>query len=316
MSNSQLIAVASRSFSIDPFLRSELLKKHSHIKFNDSGKSLAGKELIDFLSGAEKAIIALEKINSETLSQLPHLKLISKYGVGLDNIDFEALKKHNIQLAWKGGVNKISVAELALHFMLGCARGSFHSHHEVQKNIWVQFKGQNLSEKTIGILGLGHVGQELVKMLKPFRVKILGYDLHQKNLADVEQTSLERVLTQSDIVSIHLPHTTKTHHVLSKERLEMMKAGSFLINTARGGLVDEEALFELLKSKKIQSAAFDVFAEEPPKNRDLINLDNFFATAHIGGSSIQSIHLMGLAAIEGLEQGKVAEPSNFFDYPL
>lgn len=316
MSNNSLVAVASRSFSLDPFLKAELLKKYSNVKFNDSGKSLSGNELVQFLSGAEKAIIALEKVNTELLKQLPQLKLISKYGVGLDNIDFAAMKFNNVNLSWKGGVNRRSVAELALHFILGCVRGSFHSHHEVQKDIWVQFKGQNLTDKTVGVLGLGHVGQELIPMLKAFNVKILGYDMHPRQIPGVEQTSLENVLKNSDVVTLHLPHTTQTHNILSKENLSLLKKGSFLVNTARGGLVDEKALFELLSAKHIQSAAFDVFAQEPPTDKNLLALDNFYSTAHIGGSSIQSIHAMGLAAIEGLDQGKTADPSNFFDYPL
>lgn len=316
MSNNPLIAVASRSFSLDPFLKSELEKKHSRVKFNDTGKSLSGHELVQFLSGAEKAIIALEKINLELLKQLPDLKLISKYGVGLDNIDFTALRDSDVKLAWTGGVNRTSVAELALHFMLGCVRGSFHSHHEVQKNTWVQFKGQNLTGKTVGILGLGHVGQELIPMLKSFNVKVLGFDLHKRGIDGVQQMALEDVLKLSDVVTLHLPHTTKTHNILSKEKLVLMKKGSFLINTARGGLVDETALYELLQNKHITSAAFDVFNEEPPKNNLLLSLDNFYSTAHIGGSSVQSIHAMGMAAIAGLDQGKTADPANFFDYPL
>ena len=311
-----LVAVASRSFSADPFLKKEITQKYAHVKFNESGASLSGQELVQFLKDADKAIIALEKVDTSLLSQLPKLKVISKYGVGLDNIDFLAMQKHNIELAWRGGVNKRSVAELALHFMIGCVRGSFQSHHDVQKNIWTQFKGQNLTGQTVGILGLGHIGQEMVSFLRPFGVNMIGYDLYERQLPDVKQTDLDTLLKQSDVVTIHLPHTTKTHHILSHEKLKLMKAGSFLVNTARGGLVDENALYDLLLKKHIQSAAFDVFEEEPPKNNPLLTLDNFYSTGHIGGSSLQSIQLMGLAAIDGLNNSKQALPENFFDYPL
>ena len=200
--------------------------------------------------------------------------------------------------------------------MIGCVRGSFQSHHDVQKNIWTQFKGQNLTGQTVGILGLGHIGQEMVSFLRPFGVNMIGYDLYERQLPDVKQTDLDTLLKQSDVVTIHLPHTTKTHHILSHEKLKLMKAGSFLVNTARGGLVDEKALYDLLLKKHIQSAAFDVFEEEPPKNNPLLTLDNFYSTGHIGGSSLQSIQLMGLAAIDGLNNSKQALPENFFDYPL
>lgn len=314
------VAVASRSFSMDPFLKSELTKKYAHVRFNDTGETLKKENLVSFLKEASKAIVALETIDHDLLKQLPNLNLISKYGVGLDNIDFKALKNNNVQLAWKGGVNRRSVAELALHFILGCVRGSFASHHEVQLNKWVQFKGQNLTGKTVGILGLGHVGQELVPMLKPFQVKILAFDLFPKNefckLNDIEQVSLEETLIRSDVLSIHLPLTSKTKNILSSDNLNLIKKGSFLINTARGGLIDENHLAKMLISRHVQSAAFDVFENEPPFDSKLLSLENFYSTAHIGGSSIQSIHLMGLAAIEGLDNGKTAEPINFFDYPL
>lgn len=314
------IAVASRSFSQDKFLRDSLLSRYSNVRFNDLGKSLSGDELVQFLNGAEKAIIALEKINDSILKNLPELKLISKYGVGLDNISFSDLEKNNVLLAWKGGVNKTSVAELALHFMLGTVRGSFHSHHDIQNGNWYQFKGHNLSGKTVGLLGLGHVGQELVRILKPFNVKILAFDVHdKKEFCDQHSVTqvkdLETLLTASEVVSVHLPHTSKTHNLLNAHRLKIMKKGSFLVNTARGGIVDEEALCEALQDH-LASAAFDVFEKEPFENETLKKLPNFYYTSHIGGSSIESIHAMGLSAIEGLENGKIARPENFFDYEL
>lgn len=315
------VAVASRSFSQDAFLRGQLLAKYPNAKFNESGKSFHGEELVEFLRGSTKAIIALEKVNASVLRELPELKLISKYGVGLDNIYFEELRKHNVQLAWKGGVNRRSVAELALHFILGTVRGSFHSHHDIQNGNWYQFKGFNLTGKTVGIVGLGHVGQELTPMLKPFGVKILAYDIHnrasfcaQNGITQV--SSLKELLAQSDVVTIHIPHTSKTHMMFNEEMMANMKPGSFLINTARGGIVDETVLYKKLQDKSIASAAFDVFQEEPFINEELKKLPNFYFTSHIGGSSIESIHLMGLAAIDGLDLGKEAIPANFFDYEL
>ena len=318
---SSRIAVASRSFSQDPFLRGELLKKYPNVKFNESGKSFQGQELIEFLRGADKAIIALEKVNASVLKELPDLKLISKYGVGLDNIYFEDLKNNKVELAWRGGVNKTSVAELALHFILGTIRGSFHSHHDIQSGNWYQFKGFNLTGKTVGIVGMGHVGKELVPMLKPFKVKMLTYDVHDRSEycsanGITQVKNLDELLKASDVVTIHVPYTSKTNMLLNATNMPLMKEGAFLVNTARGGIVDEAALLDALKNKKIASAAFDVFKEEPFINEELKKLHNFYFTSHIGGSSIESIHAMGLAAIEGLDQGKEAVPSNFFDYEL
>ncbi|KYG64741.1 hypothetical protein AZI86_11070 [Bdellovibrio bacteriovorus] len=318
---SDVVAVASRSFSSDSFLRDSLLALYPKARFNESGKSLSGKELVDFLKGAPKAIIALEKVNQELVNQLPDLKLISKYGVGLDNIDFTALEKNNVRLSWTGGVNRRSVAELTLHFILGTVRGSFHSHHDLQNNHWFQFKGYNLSGKTVGIVGLGHVGKELVPFLKPFGVKILAYDLKERSgycqeNAITQVSNLEDLLSNSDVITIHVPHTSLTHMFFDEKRMAKIKKGSFLVNTARGGIVDETALFEMLKSGHIASAAFDVFDNEPLADENLMSLRNFYFTPHIGGSSVESIRAMGLAAIEGLSTGKIARPENFFDYPL
>lgn len=313
------IAVTSRSFSQDPFLKEELLKRYTNVVFNESGRSLNENELIDFLKGADKAIVALEKINQEILKEIPTLKLISKYGVGLDNIEFKVLEKHNVQLSWKGGVNKTSVAELTIHFILGSIHGSFHSHHEIQNSKWYQFKGFNLAGKTVGLIGLGNVGQEVVKMLKPFNVNVLAYDILDRskfcNQFPVKQVKdLETLLNESDIISIHVPYTPKTKLLLNASRFNQMKQGAFLINTARGGIVDENVLIEALKSKRITSAAFDVFEKEPFENDELKKMVNFYFTSHIGGSSIESIHAMGMSAIEGLENGKIARAENFFDY--
>jgi phosphoglycerate dehydrogenase-like enzyme len=315
------IAVTSRSFSQDHYLRQELLKRYSNVVFNDSGKTLDEEGLINFLKGADKAIVALEKINLNILSAVPTLKLISKYGVGLDNIPFKDLEEKNILLAWKGGVNKTSVAELTIHFILGLVHGSFHSHHDIQKSNWYQFKGFNLFGKTVGLIGLGNVGQEVVKMLQPFNVNILAYDIlnrsdfcEQFNVKQVQ--NLESLLNKSEIVSIHVPYTSKTKLLLDASRFNQMKEGAFLINTARGGIVDERELLKALKTQKITSAAFDVFEKEPFENEELKSMLNFYFTSHIGGSSIESIHAMGLSAIDGLENGKIARAENFFDYEL
>lgn len=317
----EVVAVASRSFSQDSELVASLLEQYPNSKFNNTGRLLQGKELVDFLQGSEKAIIALEKIDSEIVDQLHKLKLISKFGVGLDNIDFVALKSRGIRLAWEAGINKRSVAELALHFIIGAIRGSFTAHNDLMNGTWAQFKGKNLTGKKIAILGLGNIGQDLVKLIKGFELEIYAFDINDRS--DFAKSngikmisSLQEILAIADVVSIHLPHTSKTHYLLNKEMFKKFKDGAYLINTARGGIVDESALLDSLNSGKIASAAFDVFENEPLITSALLKHRNFYATSHIGGSSKESITLMGQAAISGLSRGKVAEPRNFFDYEL
>jgi len=299
------IAVASRSFSTHPILREELLMRYSNVTFNESGKTLSGRELIDFLKGHEKAIIALETLNDEILSALPELKVVSKYGVGLDTIDLDSMERHGVLLGWMGGVNKRSVAELTLSFMISLLHKVPYACQEVRSGKWYQVRGNQLTGKTIGIIGCGHIGKEVVKLLKPFDCKVLSYDIRDfpkfYREYEVIPTNLEDLLSESDIVTLHLPLNDSTQNILSSKRLELMKKGAFLINTARGGLIDEAKLKEMLKTGQIAGAALDVFSHEPPEDLELLNLPTVIVTPHIGGSTEEAILAMGRAAIDGLD---------------
>lgn len=302
------LAIASRSFSKQPILRNEVLRRYPDAKFNDEGLSLNGNSLIDFLQGYEKAITALETIDENILSNLPDLKVIGKFGVGLDMIDLYAMKKYGVKLGWKGGVNKRSVSELVVSFAIYLLHRVAFANAEVRNGKWNQVKGRQLSECTVGIIGCGHVGKDLVQLLRPFNCNIVVHDIlyfqdfYQKN--SVKPIGLEELLQKSDIVTLHLPLDKSTRNILSKKRLSMMKKDAILINLARGGLVDENALEQILIEKKIAGAALDVFAVEPPNNKDFALMDNVIVTPHIGGSTEEAILAMGMAAIDGLDNAK------------
>jgi phosphoglycerate dehydrogenase-like enzyme len=299
------VAVCSRSFSKNNKLRKELLKRYAHVKFNDMDKSLDGVELIKFLEGHNKAITALERINDEILDQLPELKVIGKYGVGLDMIDLNSLKKHGVRLGWTGGVNKRSVSELVITLAVSLLRHVTTANREVQTGEWRQHVGGYLTARTVGIIGCGHIGKDLIHLLHPWNCTILAHDIlefpefYANN--NVKAVELDFLLKESDIVTLHLPLTNLTENILSSEKLALLKQSAILINTARGGLLDEKALKKLLISKQIAAAAMDVFKEEPPKDSELLSLPNFLATPHIGGSSYEAIMAMGMSAIEGLD---------------
>lgn len=300
------VAVCSRSFSRHPYLRRLLLSKFEHVKFNDNGLSLDGDSLIEFLFEADFAITALETIDDYILSNLPQLKRISKYGVGLDMIDMQAMRRYGKQLAWKGGVNRRSVAELTLTMMLSIIRKIPESQSQISSGVWKQTVGNTLSGKVIGIIGCGNIGRDLVTLLKPFDCRVLVNDIrdyqdyYRSN--DLEAHSLESLLTNSDIVTMHVPLDESTRNIISKERLSLMTADSILINTARGGLIDEKALVVALKDKKIFGAGLDVFAVEPPFQNELLSCPTVFPTAHIGGSAEEAIIAMGMSAIDGLDR--------------
>jgi phosphoglycerate dehydrogenase-like enzyme len=303
------VAVCSRSFSRNPVLRAELLQKYQQVTFNDAGMQLSGENLVTFLRGHEKAITALEVIDETVLSRLPELRVIGKYGVGLDMIDLAAMRAHGKRLGWTGGVNRRSVSELVISLAISMLRHVHVANREVLAGTWRQTIGGELSGKTVGIVGCGHIGKDLVPLLKAFGCSILSHDI--LDFADfyathgVEPVDLDTLMRRADVVTLHLPLNDTTRGLIDAERLARLKPTSVLINAARGGLVDEMALKRMLHDKRIAAAAFDVFAMEPPQDQELLALPNFFATPHIGGSSHEAILAMGRAAIAGLDVNEI-----------
>jgi D-3-phosphoglycerate dehydrogenase len=296
-----MIAVTSRSFSRHPVLRRELLDRHAEVRFNDEGLSLRGDALVDFLQECEKAIVALEPIDDALLERLPDLRVISKVGVGLDTIDVAAVERRGIRLAWSPGTNSRSVTELALALMISALRHLPHAANELRRGVWSQPKGSLLSGRAVGIVGYGHAGRDLASLLRPFECRILVTDVRPVDEPKVALVPLDELLAAADLVSLHVTLDESTRGLLDRRRLELMKPDAVLVNTARGGLVDEETLAELLREGRLAAAAFDVFALEPPGDSELLALPNFLGTPHIGGSTEEAILAMGRAAIDGLD---------------
>jgi phosphoglycerate dehydrogenase-like enzyme len=299
------VAVCSRSFSKNPVLRLELLNRYMKVTFNDSGQQLEGDALVDFLRGNDKAITALERIDDTVLVRLPELKVIGKYGVGLDMIDMAAMRRHGKHLGWTGGVNRRSVSELVISFAVAMLRHVPAAQREVLNGTWRQHVGGLLSGRTVGIIGCGFIGKDLAQLLQPWECKLLVHDILEfpdfYRKYSVTPVGLDELLTNSDVVTLHIPMNDSTRSILDARRLGLMKPSAILINAARGGLVDEVALKSMLIEKRLAAAAFDVFAVEPPQDMELLNLSNFLVSPHIGGSAEEAILAMGRAAIDGLE---------------
>ena len=302
------IAVTSRSFSRHAVLRAELMARYpdADVTFNDAGVSLKGPGLIDFLQGHEQAITALERIDASVLSELPELRVISKYGVGLDMLDLEAMRAAGVRLGWQGGVNRRAVAELVIAFSISLLRHVLVATAEVRDGIWQQHKGMELSSKTVGIIGCGRVGQDVARLLVAFGCRVLAHDIvdypNFYSERGIDAVDLDTLLAKADIVTLPTPLDATTRNIMSAARLGQMKPDAILINAARGGLVDEAALYAALSEGRLAAAAFDVFAVEPPEDNRLLELPNFLATPHIGGSSEEAVLAMGRAAIDGLDQ--------------
>jgi D-3-phosphoglycerate dehydrogenase len=303
------VAVASRSFSRHPLLRAELTAQYPNVTFNDSGTSLSGEALVEFLKGHDAAVTALEKIDEALLAQLPDLKVLSKYGVGYDMVDINALRRRGIRFGWTGGVNKRSVSELVIASIIALLRHVPRGYREVLAGDWKQLQGRQLTGRTVGIVGCGHVGKDLAILLNAFNCRILAHDILDfpefYAAHGIVGARLDDLLSSADIVTLHLPLDASTANVLSAERLARMRPDAILVNAARGGLVDEGALKTMLETGKLAGAALDVLAVEPPEDRSLLALPNVLVTPHLGGSSEEAVVAMGRAAIAGLGSARV-----------
>ncbi len=303
--NSSKIFVTSRSFSSNIYLKKKLLSIYPNSSFNSLGRRLNNDEFISLAKNADKVIVALDTIDKKVLKLLPKLKVISKYGVGLDNINLKDLNEFKIKLGWSRGQNSRAVSELVFGFIFSISRDLFNYHNNLKKNnIFKQVISSEVSSKKIGIIGFGSIGKDLAKLLKPFKCKIYYNDIRRiksNNQLHI-QKSLNFILANSDIITIHTPLTKKTKNLINEKNINLCQKKAILINCARGGIVNENALFNFLKKNKFAGAGFDVFQNEPPKNNKLLRLKNFYCSPHIGGSTSESIINMGLSAIRGLDK--------------
>jgi phosphoglycerate dehydrogenase-like enzyme len=301
------VAVASRSFSNNPVLRRELTNSYPDTRFNDTNRVLAGSELIAFLRGYERAITGLDVLDAAVFAALPELRLVSKYGVGLDMIDLDAARRHGVEIRWTPGVNRQSVAELTIAFMIALARSIHPLANELADGVWRQPGGRQLSSATVGIIGCGHVGQTVARLCCAFGASVVANDIRSYDEfyreCGVVPVTLEDLLRTSDFVSIHVPLDASTRHLLDARTIALMPPTAFLINTARGGIVDERALEAALIENRIAGAAADVYGVEPPGHLRLLTLRNFIGTPHIGAGTGEAALAMGRAAIAGLERG-------------
>lgn len=298
------IVVTSPSFSSNKILQNEIYKYFPNAILNLDGKRFDKRNLIDYIKDSDAIIVGLEPIDKEVLEQCPNLKIVSKYGVGLNNIDLEACKKRDITIGWTGGVNKLSVAEMTLGYMLMLCRNLFITSNELKNGIWNKSGGFQLSGKRVGIIGVGHIGKEVIRLLKPFNCEILVNDIinqekyYKEN--NLKEVSKEEIFKTCDIVTIHTPFDSTTDNLINKKVFETMKNSSFIINSARGGIINEDDLKYALQNNLIAGAAIDAYVEEPPTDKELLSLANLICTPHIGGNAQEAVEAMGLSAIKHL----------------
>ena len=262
---------------------------------NKTGKTLDETQLIDQCSDIAGIIVGVDPLTATVLKSAKNLKAISKYGAGLDNIDLKAAEELGIKVERAAGTNAVSVAELAIGLFFSMARSIPVISNVTKSGKWDRVKGIELTGKTVGIVGFGNVGKEVARMAGGIGMKVLAYDpFIDVQKYSVKACSLEEIIKEADFLTLHLPLTEDTKDMINKAALASMKKTAYLVNTSRGELVDEDALYEALTKGVIAGAAEDVFSKEPPAGHKLLSLDNFILTSHIGGFTVEAIEKMAM----------------------
>jgi D-3-phosphoglycerate dehydrogenase len=254
---------------------------------------------------------AMDRVTPAIMDAAPGLKVVATRGVGYQGIDLEAATERGILVTNTPGANADGVADMAMGFILSLARQIPRLDRFMHQGQWARVRSGDVYGQTLGLIGLGMIGKKVVKRAFGFDMKILVHDIVQ-DIPFAEQygakyVSLEEVLRNSDFISVHTPYTEKTKGLVGARELALMKPGAFIINSARGGIIDERALFEALKAGRIAGAASDVFAEEPTKNLDLLALDNMISTPHVAGYTDKAWSAMAELAVDNVIAGLKGE---------
>ncbi len=278
------------------------------------GRLSSEEELIKNLQGIDGLILGMEKVNANVLSHVDSLKVISRFGVGYDNVDVPAATEKGIAVTNVPGQNSESVAELAIGLMLSISRKIPTGWCMVKDSQWNIINGFELKDKTLGIAGLGRIGKSVAQKAKAFNMKVLVYDrsAHKKieycKENNLEIVSKEELFQCSDYVSLHMPGSNDLKNFAGAKELSLMKPSAFLINTARGILVDEEALYDCLKEKRIAGAALDDLTIVPAqKDNKLLALDNIIITPHMGANTFEANQRTKMMVISNLLAGLTGE---------
>lgn len=264
------------------------------VDYNDTGFAYTPDNLLNRSKDADAIIVGVDIIDKSFIDSCPRLKIICKFGVGTDNIDVDYAQKCGITVERTIGSNSNAVAEHVMALMFSEAKNIVENVNDVKSGKWLKPTGQELTGKTLGIIGFGAIGHQLARMASGIGMKIFTYDIFEiadehLSMYNIQQVSLEQIYELSDYISLHLPLTESTKNMISTSAFKKMKLSSCLINTARGGIVDEAALYKALVEGEIRSACFDVFSTEPPATGEqLLLLNNFKLTAHIGARTVES----------------------------
>ncbi len=284
----------------------EYLKNHGcAIELTPQTKKLSEEEIIHKVTDLDAMIVGIEKITEKVIAAAQKVKIISKHGAGVDNIDMNAASSKGIVVTSAPGANSDAVADLTVGLFLAVARKIPFADRSIREGAWPRVVGVQLSGKVLGIIGLGQIGKKVARRASGFDMKVLAYDIIKdeefafKN--GITYTSMEEIFSQCDYISLHIPLMPSTQHLIGEKELGRMKKDTILVNISRGNIVDEEALYQALKTGRIRGASLDVFAREPAdKANPLLALDNFIATPHMGGYTSEALRETGMICVRDI----------------
>jgi len=287
----------------DPRLKTDLEALVGEVIYNPTKKPLSSREVAGLLGGVDGYIAGLDAIDRDALAAADCLKVIARYGVGVDGVDLAAAREKHIVVTNTPGANSVSVAELALGLMLALGRQIPSAVSAVRQGQFPRLNGVSLEGKVVGILGLGAIGKQLARRLAGFDCTLLAYDPYPDTAfaarCSISFVGMDELLSRADFLSLHLPLTAETRGLVDRDFLGKVKQGAFLINTARGEVIDEEALVEALTSGHLAGAGLDAFAKEPPDiDNPLLELPQVIATPHLGAQTDGATNAMGRMAMQ------------------
>lgn len=271
---------------------------------NPVGRCLTEDELVRILPGVFATIAAVEPYTERVFRAATDLRIVARYGVGYDAVDVAAATRHGVAVAMAFGTNHEAVADSAFTLMAAVVGHVVRHHLRVSRGEWRIDPHPGLWRATVGIVGLGRIGKAVARRCRGFDMRVLAYDTNP-DVAFAKENGiallpLERLLREADVVTLHAPHTPETENLINRERLALMKATAYLVNTARGGLVDEAALYEALASGRLAGAGLDVFKNEPPTASPLLGLDNVVLSPHCAGANATSEAAMASRCIDSI----------------
>jgi len=246
------------------------------------------------------------KVTEDLIADAKRLRMVARAGVGLDNIDQEACKARGIKVVNTPGTSTNAVAELAIGYIIGMSRSMQKAHHQMKNGIWDKkhLVGREIEGKTLGIIGYGRIGSAIGRKALCLGMRIISYNPPPRHEDDIITfiEDLDEFLPMCDVITLHVPLTEGTRHMIDAKAIAKMKDGACIINTARGGIIDEDALYDALKEGKLSAAALDVYEEEPYKGR-LLELDNIYLTPHLGASTKEAQLNIGKMLVELMKKG-------------